>query len=74
MHLLKAFELDIRFASPNTSASVAIALNRYSQRKDGRLFLTPPCASFEELEGQINSMQDELGEIRERARRAFQVA
>ena len=29
---------------------------------------------FEELEGHINSLQDELDEIRERARRAFQVA
>ena len=74
MHLLKAFELEIRFEGPNIPVSVAIALTRYSQREDGRLFLTPPCASFEELEGQINSLQDELDEIRERARRASQVA
>ena len=32
---------------------------------DGRLLITPECASFEEVEGQINSLQDELDEIRE---------
>jgi hypothetical protein len=36
--------------------------------------MTPECASFEEIEGQINSLQDELDDLRERARRAFQVA
>jgi cell division protein FtsB len=38
-----------------------------------RLLITPQCASFEEMEGQINSLEDELDEIRERARCAFQV-
>ena len=42
--------------------------------EDGRLFITPECTSFEEIEGQINSLQDELDELRDRARRAFQVA
>jgi hypothetical protein len=41
--------------------------------KDGRLFITPECSSFEEVEGQINLLLDELDEIRERAQRAFQV-
>jgi hypothetical protein len=71
MHLLGAFELDIR---PGTPDSVKIALACYTRGEDGRLFITPECASFEEIEGQINSLQDELDEIRERARRAFQVA
>lgn len=39
-------------------------------RRDGRLFVTPECTSFEETEGQINSLQDELDELRERTRRA----
>ena len=39
----------------------------------GRLFITPEFAFFEEIEGQINSLQDELDELRERARRAVQV-
>ena len=42
--------------------------------EDRRLFVTPECSSFKEVEGQINSLQDELDEIRDRARRAFQVA
>ncbi len=41
--------------------------------EDRRLLITPECGSFEEVEGQINSLQDELDEIRERARRTFQV-
>jgi hypothetical protein len=36
------------------------------------LFITPECATFEEIEGQINSLQDELDELRERAHRVFQ--
>jgi hypothetical protein len=51
-----------------------IALLRYTRGEDGRLFITPECLSFEEIEGQINSLQDELDELRERARRGFQIA
>ncbi len=53
---------------------VKIALLRYTRGEDRRLFVTPECTSFEEIEGQINSLQDELNELRERARRAFQIA
>jgi hypothetical protein len=74
MHVFGAFELDIRPGTPDNPASVRIALLRYARGEDGRLLITPECASFEEVEGQINSLQDELDEIRERARRAFQVA
>ncbi len=72
MHLLGAFELEIQPGTPDNPVSVVIALLRYTRGEDGRLFITPECASFEEIEGQINSLQDELDEIRERARRAFQ--
>jgi hypothetical protein len=71
MHVFGAFELDIRPGTPDTPASVRIALLRYARSEDGRLLITPECTSFEEVEGQINSLQDELDEIRERARRAF---
>jgi hypothetical protein len=60
--------------APDNPAGVKIALLRYTRGEDGRLFMTPECASYEEVEGQINSLQDELDELRERARRAFQVA
>ena len=74
MHLLGAFELDIRPGTPDNSASVKIVLLRYARGEDGRLFITPECATFEEIEGQINALQDELDEIRDRARRVYQAA
>jgi len=74
MHVFGALELDIRPGTPDDPAGVKIALLRYTRGEDGRLFGTPECSSLEEIEGQINSLQDELDEIRERARRTFQVA
>jgi hypothetical protein len=74
MHLFGAFELDTQPGTPDNPAGVRIALPRYTRGEDGRLLITPECNSFEEIEGQINVLQDELDEIRERARRAFQVA
>jgi hypothetical protein len=74
MHLLGAFELELRPGTPDNLAGVKIALLHYTRGEDGRLFVAPECASFEEIEGQINSLQDELDELRERARRAFQAA
>lgn len=73
MHLLGALELEIRPGTPEIPAGVKIALLRYTRGEDGRLFITPECVSFEEIEGQINALQDELDELRDRARRAFQV-
>ena len=73
MHIFGAFELDIRPSTPENPAGVKIALLRYTRGEDGRLFITPECLSFEEVEGQINSLQDELDEIRERARRVFRI-
>jgi hypothetical protein len=74
MHLFGAFELDVGPGTPDNPASIRVALLRYTRGEDGRLFITPECATFEEVEGQLNSLQDELDEIRERARRAFQIA
>jgi hypothetical protein len=74
MHLFGALELEIRPGTPDNPAGLKIALLRYTRGEDRRLFITPECASFAEIDGQINSLQDELDEIRERARRAFQAA
>ena len=74
MHVFGAFELDIQPGTPDNPASVRAALLRYTRGEDGRLFITPECTSYEEIEEQINALQDELDEIRERTRRAFQVA
>jgi hypothetical protein len=56
MHLLGALELDIRLGTPDQPASVKIALLRYTRGEDGRLFMTPERASFEEIEGRTNSL------------------
>jgi hypothetical protein len=74
MHLFGAFELDNQHGTPDGSVSVKIALPRDIRGEDGRLFVTPECSSFEEVEAQIKSLQDELNEFRERTRHAFQVA
>lgn len=73
MQLFGAFELEIRPGTPDNPAGVKIALLRYTRGEDGRLFITPECMSYDEIEGQINALQDELNELRDRARRAFQV-
>jgi hypothetical protein len=72
MHLPGVFELDIRPGDTIRPATVRIALQRYSMDDSKRALITPECGSFEELEGQINALQDELDELRQRARRAFQ--
>ena len=74
MHVFGAFELDIRPGTPDNPAGVKIALLRYARGEDGRLSITPECVSFEEIEGQINSLQDELDELRDRAHRVYQAA
>ena len=74
MQLLGTFELETQLGTPDNPAGVKFALLRYTRGEDGRLLITPECSSFEGIEGQINSLQDELDEIRDRARRAFQVA
>jgi hypothetical protein len=73
MQLFGAFELEIRPGTPENPAGVKIALLRYTRGEDGRLFITPECMSYDEIEGQINALQDELNELRDRAGRAFQV-
>jgi hypothetical protein len=63
MHLFGALELEIRPGTPDNPAGIKIALLRYTRGEDGRLFIMPECSSFEEVEGQINSLHDELDEI-----------
>ena len=45
---------------------IRVALPRYIWGEDGRLFHHPGVHSFEEVEGQRNSLQTELDENRER--------
>ena len=73
LHETEAFT-PVRPGTPDAPATIKIALLRYTRGEDGRLLITPECTAFEEIEGQINSSQDELDELRERARRAFLAA
>jgi hypothetical protein len=74
MHLFGALELKMQPGTPGDPASIRVALLRHVRGEDGCLFITPECTSVEEVEGQLNSLQDKLDEIRKRAHRAFQVA
>ncbi|MBM1172907.1 hypothetical protein [Microvirga arabica] len=56
MHLFGALELVIRPGTLDNPPAVKIALLRYTRGEDGRLLITPECTSFEETEGQINSL------------------
>ena len=73
MHLPGVFELDIRADKITKPATVRIALQRFEMDGSKRVLITPEYHSFDELEGQINALQDELDELRQRAQRAFQV-
>lgn len=74
MNVLGVFELDVQPGTSDEPTVLKIALQKAIFDPSGRVFITPECTSYEEIEGQINALQDELDEIRERARRTFQVA
>ena len=75
MHVFGAFELDIQPGSPDNPACLRVALLRYtSGARTGACSSLRSAPLSRRVEGQLNSLQDELDEIRERARRAFQIA
>jgi hypothetical protein len=51
MHVFGAFELNIQPGTPDTPASVRIALLRYARGEDGRLLITPERTCLEEVKG-----------------------
>jgi len=72
MHTPGTFALSIQPGDPQTAARVKIMVQGHVTDADGRVFITPECLSFNELEGCINALQDNLDQLRQRARRAFQ--
>jgi hypothetical protein len=50
---------------------VNIALSQYATDSEGRILLATDCDSAEELEGRINAIQDDLDQLRMRARAFF---
>jgi hypothetical protein len=73
MHLFGALELEIQPGTPDRAAGVKIALLRYTRARMDACLSRQSARPSKKIEGQINSLQDELDEIRECAQRAFQV-
>jgi hypothetical protein len=71
MHTPGAFALYIQPDDPLTPARVRIMIQGHGAGDDERVFITPECTSLDEFEGQINALQDDLDQLRERAKRAF---
>jgi hypothetical protein len=72
MHTPGTFALSIQPGDPQTPARVKVMVQGHVTDAEGRVFITPECFSFDELESYINALQDDLDQLRERARRAFQ--
>ena len=65
-------ELDILFPDARSTAGSAwISLRQHPQEERGFLHITNHCATFGELELQINQIQKELEEIKKLARKKF---
>jgi hypothetical protein len=71
MHTLGTFALSIQPGDPLTPARIKVMVQNHVSDADGRVFITPECFSLDELEGYINALQDDLDQLRKRARRAF---
>jgi hypothetical protein len=71
MNRIGIFELHIQPGSELVPARVQVALQRPTIDAAGRVLVTPEVTSLEEIEGQINVLQDDLDQLRERARRVF---
>ena len=66
-----AFSLYIQPGDPLTPARARVMIQRHVTDDDERVFITPECTSLDELEGYINALQDDLDQLRTRAKRAF---
>jgi hypothetical protein len=71
MNRIGIFELHIQPGNELVPARVQVALQRHTADAAGRVLVTPEATSLEEIEGQINALQDDLDQLRERARRVF---
>jgi len=72
VHTPGTFALYIQPGDPHTPARVRVMIQGRVTDDDARVFITPECTSLDELEGQINALQDDLDQLRTRAKRAFQ--
>jgi hypothetical protein len=75
MRALNTFALEIqRGKEDHEPRRVSVVLPAAGPDGDGVLRLTPQCMTLDELEGAINTLQDELEVLRADARRAFTVS
>jgi hypothetical protein len=74
MRNLSTFALEIERSDNHEPTRVSVVLATAAPDSDGVLRLTPQCMTLDELEGAINSLQDELDVLRADARRAFTVS
>ena len=72
MRTLGIFSLHIQPGDVVKPARIKVMAEGHIADQDGRVFITPECISLAELEGQINALQDDLDQLRARAKRAFQ--
>ena len=70
-HLNPRFGLRVHRPAHAQGPSVHIFLQHIVRHANGMLAVTPDCASFEEMEGQIGQLKDELDEMLRQTRRAF---
>ncbi len=71
MRTIGAFELHIEPETETRPLRVSICLAGAVPDARGVLHLSPDCMRLDDLEGCINTLQDELDLLRVKARRAF---
>ncbi len=65
------FGLSVRRPAHAPTPSVHIFLQRIVRHANGMLSVTPECSTLPELEGQIESLKEELDDMLRQARNAF---
>ncbi len=63
------FRLDIQPATTLAPARLSVCLAQYATDERGGIHITPECSTPDELEGWINSLQDDLDMLRKDLRR-----
>ena len=74
MNRTSGFELELIPGDQTSRAKVRVVLRKATHGPEGQVFITPDCTSINEIEGYINAMQAELGDLRNQAQRAFREA
>jgi hypothetical protein len=74
MRALNIFALEIERGEGHEPSRVSVVLAAATPGAAGVLRLTPQCMTLDELEGAINTLQDELDVMRADARRAFTIS